>query len=39
MSIVHQEGIPMNDKILREFDLSYQYGVCFMHRPLAHSFY
>ena len=26
--IVHQESLSLHDKILREFDLSSQYGVC-----------
>lgn len=28
MCIVHQEGLSVNDKILRHFDLSSQYGPC-----------
>ena len=28
--IVHQEELGMNDKILRHFDLSSQYGVSFL---------
>ncbi len=27
--LVHQEGLSMNEKILRHFDLSSQYGVSF----------
>jgi hypothetical protein len=28
MSIVHQEGVSLHEKILRHFDLSSQYGPC-----------
>jgi hypothetical protein len=28
IKIVHQEDLSMNEKILRHFDLSSQYGVC-----------
>ena len=25
---VHQQGLGVHEKVLREFDLSYQFGVC-----------
>ena len=28
MGIVHQQGLSLNEKILRHFDLSSQYGPC-----------
>lgn len=27
---VHQQGLSVNEKVLRHFDLSSQYGVCFL---------
>lgn len=37
IKIVHQEDLNMNEKILRHFDLSSQYGVCFCPHSVLYS--